>query len=545
MEDEILELTKNLVSIPSVNTTEGEREIALFLERYIREIPYFKEHPEYVIVTPLKNDSYQRRNVMALLKGEKEENHRTIIWHGHTDTVGVEDYGFLKEFAFDCDKLEEKLKEILLSQEVSEDLESGAYLFGRGACDMKSGDAVFLVLLKHLSENPKDFSGNILVSLNPVEENLHTGIIEGLDVIEELGVKENLEYVLAINNDYICPLYPGDDTRYIYAGAVGKLLPCFYIMGKETHVGQCFEGLDATMVSAELVRILNLNTDYCDGYKGEYTLPPSVLKMKDLKDFYNVQTAFSAFVYFNYFVHNKNMVEITELLIGAANQAFDNTITLMNQRYKNYCELENMSYKEITYDTQVLTYDQLYKKAENNYSGELKSVITNMVRKELVNQLDKREIPLQITKKLIEIAGINTPTIVLFFAAPYCPHNTLKNDVIKEKELLKKIEHLSNKYGREIGENFEIKQFFPSLSDSSYLKIDDDEESIQCLVNNFPAYEEIYPLPIEQIKRMDIPAINYGCFGKDAHKWTERVYKPYSFEILPQLILKTVDEILN
>ena len=39
---------------------------------------------------------------------------------------------------------------------------------------MKSGDAVWLILLKRFSEHPELFSGNIILSLNPVEENMHT-----------------------------------------------------------------------------------------------------------------------------------------------------------------------------------------------------------------------------------------------------------------------------------------------------------------------------------------------------------------------------------
>ena len=91
-------------------------------------------------------------------------------------------------------------------------------------------------------------------SANPVEENLHTGMIDGLTVIKRLKEKKHFSYALAINNDYICPLYEGDSNRYIYAGAVGKLLPCFYIKGKETHVGQCFEGFDESLLAAELVK---------------------------------------------------------------------------------------------------------------------------------------------------------------------------------------------------------------------------------------------------------------------------------------------------
>ena len=84
-------------------------------------------------------------------------------------------------------------------------------------------------------------------------------------------------------------------------------------------------------------------------------------------------------------------------------------------------------------------------------------------------------------------------------------------------------------------------KFFPSLSDSSYLKIDDDEESVDMLVKNFPGFDELYPLPLSDIRDLDIPAINYGCYGKDAHKWTERVNIPYTFEILPELIKRTIE----
>ena len=250
----------------------------------------------------MKNDPLERQNVIVLLKGEKEESNKTIIFHGHTDTVGVEDFGNLSEYAFDCDKLMKKLKEITLPEEVEKDLMSGDYLFGRGACDMKSGDAVFMVLIKHLSEKVKELKGNIIAMFNPVEENLHTGIIEAREILEQLQEKFNLKYELAINNDYICPLYPNDTTRHVYTGSVGKILPCFYIQGKETHVGQCFEGFDASLTASELVKLVNLNTDFCEAYNGEYTLPPSALKMKDLKNEYNVQTSFNSFVYFNYFI---------------------------------------------------------------------------------------------------------------------------------------------------------------------------------------------------------------------------------------------------
>jgi len=539
--NEILELTKKLVSIASVNTTSGEYDIACFIESYLRDIPYFKEHSNQVIIQKLKNDFLDRRNVFAIIKGEKGNSKDTIILHGHMDTVDVEDFGQLKEFAFDCDELMEKLKNMKLDLEVEEDLKSGEWLFGRGACDMKSGVAVFMVILKYLCEKVKDIDGNILLSVNPVEENLHTGIIEGLEVLEELKEKENLNYLFAINNDYICPLYPGDTKRYVYTGAVGKILPCFYIQGKETHVAQCFEGFDSSMVAAELVRLINLNPEFCDGYKNEYTLPPSVLKMKDLKIQYNVQTSFTSFVYFNYFIHNLSIKEILMKLKETAQKALSNVLDDINKKYKDYCKLTKINYKQIEYTTQVLEYEEVYEMAISNFQGNTDIYIEEITNKCISENVDKREIPLEITKKLCSIAGIKIPTIVIFFAAPYCPHNTLKDEIEEEKKVYNEISKIVKEFSKKSSEEFEVMQFFPSLTDSSYLKIDDDNESLDMLIGNFPEYKKLYNVPLQTIKKLNIPATNYGCYGKDAHKWTERVYMPYTFKVLPELVIETLN----
>lgn len=535
--ESMINLTKKMVQIPSVNTTRGEREIGLFLEQYIRDIPYFKKHPDQVIAQNLKNDDLDRRSVFALLIGEKDDNADTIILHGHTDTVGVEDFGDLAEYAFSPDLLREKMKLARLPKEVLEDLQSNDYIFGRGACDMKSGDAVFIETLRALSEHPDKLSGNILLSLNPVEENLHTGIIEGIDTLKSLKEKYGLNYILAINNDYICPLYPGDSTYTIYTGVVGKLLPCFYIHGKETHVGQCFEGFDASMLAAMLVEKINLNTDFSDEYMGECALPPTVLKMKDLKPWYNVQTAVEAMAYFNYFVHNASMTEITEKLLDAGKSVVDEFMDKLNENFKKFCDMSGQEYTEIDYDARVYSYSELLELARG-CDGFSEAEIDRIVKKETEAGIDKREIPIEVIRYLLHVTGIKQPVVVMYFAAPYCPHNTLQGE---NEHIIDEVKKISEGIEEKYGINYRMMKFFPSLSDSSYLKIDDDEESVDMLVKNFPGFDELYPLPLSDIRNLDIPAINYGCYGKDAHKWTERVNIPYTFEILPELIKRTIE----
>ena len=78
--DEALALTKKLVSIPSMNNSDGgERAVADYMAAWIRELPYFKAHPDQVITQPLKNDPYDRINVVAIAFGSRSNSNETII----------------------------------------------------------------------------------------------------------------------------------------------------------------------------------------------------------------------------------------------------------------------------------------------------------------------------------------------------------------------------------------------------------------------------------------------------------------------------------
>lgn len=543
--DKIVELTKKLVAIPSINPSIGERHVAEAIEQYLQEIPYFKEHPEYIISQEENGTGIGRKNVFALLKGTKDSSDKTIILHGHMDTVGVDDFGSLKDVAFDCEALMKRLPNVDLPEDARRDLESGDWLFGRGAADMKGGVAVLIILLDYLSQHPENLSGNLLLSANFGEEAMHSGIIEALDVLVDLKEKEQLNYVLAINNDFITPIAPGDATRYVYTGSVGKLLPCFYVIGRATHVGQPFEGFEATAVAAELDRLISWNMDFSDTYNGETSNPPLPLKMTDLKPRYNVQTPIDAFVYANLFVHNRQLKDVLKQLKETAAQALENVSVTMNTNYERYCSKAGLDHTPLKEKTQVLEYDEVWKLAEESFEGDLPGHIDDLSDKLLSEGKDEREVALGVTKELCEVAGIKIPTVVVFFAAPYCPHNTLKAEVFEEKQVYDDISAIVKEFGEEQNEKMGVLQFFPSLSDSSYLKIDDDDASTSALIRNFPEYHKLYDVPLDKIKSLNIPAINYGCWAKDCHKWTERVYLPYSFEALPKLILKTIQYYLT
>lgn len=528
--------TKKLVEIPSINGTIGETAIMDEVEQLLRTFSYFKKHPDQVWHKEIPGDPLGRKSVFGLVKGEKGYSTKTVLLHGHLDTVAIDDFGEWKHYATEPEYLMEKMKELDLDSEVKRDLDSGDWYFGRGSVDMKSGVASHLAVLQYFCEHTNEFSGNVLFMANPIEETTHGGIIDALDELVRLKKDQHFDYVTAINADFVGPLYPGDTTKYIYLGSVGKLLPSFYIRGKETHVGQPFEGLDPNLIASELVRRINYNMSLADEAEGETTLPPVTLKLEDLKPTYNVQTPFSSFVYFNYFVHKIKPSEVISQLLGIAFDAFKDVIDSLNDQYKEYCRVLNREIEPLPWKPRVITYQELYAKVLKD-SGEI-------VNERLQEILDKnkrgdlRVASRMLVDELLKMDSDQTPVIVVFFSAPYVPHNYAKDTNEKDQKWLKQLDSLVQEIGEKNKESFQIKKFFPSLTDSSYLSMDDSDEDIQDLKSNFPGMDVLYPVPVKTIKSLNIPAINLGVWGKDAHKWTERVYKPFSFQILPELTMR-------
>ncbi|GGK34476.1 protein RocB [Caldalkalibacillus thermarum] len=534
-------LTRTLVTHASINGTEGETRIADEIKKWLLSFPYFKAHPELVWEQVLPHDPLGRKNIFALVKGKPGLN-QTVIYHSHLDTVGIEDFGALKDHAFDPDYLETFFKAYSADPRVQQDALSGDYLFGRGSVDMKSGIAVHLANILRFSQNPEELNGNLLLMINPVEENQHTGIIEAIKELKRLKEEEGLSFVLAINNDFTSSLYDQDPHYYIYTGAVGKLLPCFYISGREAHVGETLTGVDPTLIASEINRRINNNMDLAEEIEGELILPPSCLYLRDQKDFYNVQTAGRAYLYFNLFLYRSTPETVLNKLKLLAVRACQETTQYLQNQYQAFIKRTGYLHSRLSWDIKVYTYEEYVR-----YLKE-KGIEADKIAKQVVKenkQMESRQLCFKIMEALEQKEPDRHPKVILFFAPPYCPHNYLDESVDQDRRKLEVLQQVAKKVGEECKLSFMIKHFFPYLSDSSYLSLHETDEELQALVHNFPQWEDIYPLPFQDMRKLDIPSINMGVYGHDAHQWTERVYKPYSFSVLPQLIKETTLAILN
>ena len=84
--------------------------------------------------------------------------------------------------------------------------------------------------------------------------------------------------------------------------------------------------------------------------------------------------------------------------------------------------------------------------------------------------------------------------------------------------------------------SLEIRPFFEGVSDLSYCGFQGAPEEMDAFARNMPGWGCPYRIPTEALAELDIPVLNLGPLGKDAHKNTERIHLPYYLDVYPRLL---------
>lgn len=127
-----------------------------------------------------------------------------------------------------------------------------------------------------------------------------------------------------------------------------KKNPKFYIWGRATHVGQCYEGLCATTIASFIEQLM----------KEKGAVP---VELCDLKPEYNVQTPSDAYVSFEYEQNGESASEngcqeeaYENMLEETAAQACKKMLDMLNTRREEYCRLCNIKYVPYSYDVKII-----------------------------------------------------------------------------------------------------------------------------------------------------------------------------------------------
>ena len=538
-------LAVELTQIRSVVGTSGENDVAKKVYETLAELDYFRLHPDNLRLLPVREDELGRNGVFALIEGSRNHSKKTLLCIGHIDTVGVADYGGLQPIATDPAALKQKLTAATkFSEPALSEILSADWLLGRGILDMKTGVAALMVMVEHFSRCPEKLTGNLVFCAVPDEEGNSAGMLSAVQDLAQLQTERGWDFTAAIDTDFMTFRYPEDENRYVYVGTTGKLLPCFFIYGEETHVGEPFNGLDANLLASEVMRRIDLATDLCDIADGEVALPPISLHQRDNKTEYSVQTANTVNLYFNWPTHSSEPAEVLAKCRVKAVEAFEAVIAHLNAEYEKFCRMSHIPFRRLPWETNVLTYDELYRQVKEEMGDEIDRILEGVIEKLRGRNADDREVSMAIVDEVHKHCSDKNSKIVVYFAPPYYPHNFVRDGDARSDILLAAVRRAVAEARSVYDYPIVTRRFYPYISDLSYCGIA-AAEHMGKLTENMPAWQLTYHLPVQAIQAISMPVVNIGPYGKDAHKLSERVCVNYSFDAMPLILQRTMESLLG
>ena len=537
--ERIKELMLELVRIQSDTGTRQEKDVEIYLHEWLGRRDYFKNHPDYFGLYPLKQDPLGRSVVWGLVKGQGDQ---TVILMHHHDVVDAFDYGSLAKWAYDPPKLQTALAGMELTPEIRMDLAGDDWIFGRGTADMKAGAAIQCILLEEYSRI-LDLKGNILLLSVPDEENLSVGMRGSLSLLTDLKAAFNLKYKIIINSE------PHSKERNhigtFHVGSAGKLLAVVHVRGKKSHVGHIYQGLNPVLLLSEIVLQTELNTDFCDVVRGEVSPPPSWGFMRDNKEVYDASIPASAGGYLSLIYLNRSPGDLILQLKRTCEYSVGRVMNKIRQSHSTYNRKSDRQEPDPTWQVQVKTFAELHRQARNDagqvfeeaYAAGLQSVVSDIRRQ----RLNSPEATLKIIELILSHVSDQSATVVIALSPPYYP--SVHNDEFQN--LPTGVDSLAD-YLIDTAENrwqevYRKKNYIMGITDLSYAALQNGADIVPDIISNMPLWQKTYDIPFAAMEALSVPVINIGPWGKDLHKFTERVYKPDLCEKTPALIEGAMD----
>jgi arginine utilization protein RocB len=541
--DRIKNLMLNLVRIQSDTGTRQEKDVETYMHDWLGQSEYFKNHPDRFGLYHLERDPLERSVVWGLVKGQGDQ---TIILMHHHDVVDAFDYGSLAKWAYDPSRLEPALAGMELTREARMDLAGGEWIFGRGTGDMKAGAAIQFVMLEEYCEKT-DFTGNILLLSVPDEENLSEGMRGSLSLLADLKDRFQLEFRIMINSEP----HSKEQNKFgnFHVGSAGKLLPVIYVRGKKSHIGHIYQGFNPVLLLSEIVLQTELNTDFCDVVRGDVSPPPSWSYMRDNKEVYDASIPASAGGYLSLISLNRSPGDLIGQLKTTCEQAVARVLDKIQRSHAAYSRKMAKKNGQPTWDVPVKTFSELYRQAlddngpafEKAYREGLNSIVCDIGRQ----CLNSPEATFKIIEMTLSHVADLSPMVVIALSPPYYP--SIHNDEFDNlpDRVTGLTDYLIGIAETQWQETYHKKNYIMGLTDLSYAALQNSEDIVPVIGPNMPLWQKTYDVPFAEMEALSVPVINIGPWGKDLHKFTERVFKTDLCERTPKLLESAIDYLLG
>jgi arginine utilization protein RocB len=497
-----------LVAIPSVTGSEGENTCARFIHDRLSRLACFKKDPRDLRLIELDGDPLGRFFVAALLRASGTK--KTVILTGHFDVVDADVCGPLRPWAFDPAEYTARMGGLVLPEDARKDLESGSYLFGRGVSDMKAGIALNICLLEDYAERREELEFNVLLLLVPDEEGDSAGMRGAISFLARLKEEEGLDFLICIDTEPVFDTY----SPAIYHGTIGKIMPLYLCVGRESHAGEYYDGLNSTLVASYLNVALDGGKDTVETLGSQTFQPQCCLRMRDLRSRYAVTLPERTVLYYNCLTVEKTPAVVLEDMKKRAMAAMTSALAHVGRDWT----------------PRVLTVEEVLRKAAEAAGGKERLFAEFLPR---LSSADERERSIEFLSQALDLLGEKGPLVVVGFVPPYYPPR------VNGKEGGRAVRLAAADAGKELerrGYSLAEREVFQGITDLSFTGFGGKAEELAPLAANTPLWGRNYGLPLADLQKIDIPCVVFGPIGKDSHKITERVETGYTFGVLPSVL---------
>lgn len=510
LKEEATTLTKWLVSIPSISGTRGESIAIRAIYDGLTEFPYFRAYPDnlhYVSHEDQKNSS-----IIGLVKAY-DKTQDTIIILCHVDTQGTENFGNLKSFACKESELREKLSNLSLKRDIVESLDDEHNLFGLGIFECKAVTGSVIAMIREFSDNTMVLDFNLIFLCLSRTNIDHEGIKAVQSYLDPIITAENLNPLLAISFIPAQKETSDEDLLHLYSAQLGLVEPSFFILGKGTNFGTPFNGFSPTLIASSIIRKLELNPEVLRDLS-DHVLTPSFAHIFSRNQ--NAQVTPDAVqISFNLPFLNLDLRDLTERLKEIAAEAIEDCSELCDERESLHHYLKGHNFLPQIKDAEVISYQDLFDRAEANYRGNLNAAITALLEKCRVEGLSFREMCFCIIERLNELSHLPRPSVVVFLGHTFIPCAKLRTQDKKDREIIMCLEKAAVKLGQITGKRPSIVKACAPL-DANFLRpvgVDNALRtlSVECPVSDHNFYS------------FNCPAVTLGIPGDDLGYPTERV----------------------
>lgn len=522
--DEAVALTKWLISIPSITSTQGEQDISKAIYDTLCSISYFRGHQNNVLFVPHADQKHH--SVVALVRVEERSVRQTLCVMCSCDTSGNDTYAMLKPLAFKSDDLKEKLKEIIKNRSKSAPLTYDNTLYGLGSFECKAAAGALLTMVKEASDTLADLPFNLLF------------VCTSQNIAGNAGMRECLPYIYSLlnENDLDLTLTVGfkpdvnavdENALKLYTSNMGRTAPCFYIMGKGASPREPFKGFSPTQVAARIVEKLELNARLTAELSDDPIVP--IFRSILMPHSYSRRTSDSCLLSFELPFQNFNLPDLFEILKKVAAEALEESCLALENRQNYYLNTLDQEFEPELRDAEVLSYSDLFYRASRHYRGDLHTAIGGLIARCRKKEYSDEEILNAVIERLNDLARLPRPSVILCLGPDFVPRQQLRRNNAEDREVYMRLNEAVEDFNAEHVQQISFEEN-AEASDCCFMRPVGVDAAQQFL-------KAECPLRVHDFYNLGAPAVTLSIKGADLNLPTEHVSTEI-FDIIPAFLIR-------